>query len=375
MGRWVVTLCLTVLAAAGCSSRRHDGPGPSDAATRDAAPGDRDSGAPDGDPTPTSRTALNDTLSQNDACQQIKPFYWEIGRSTGPVVSGSAGAGYTRDTELEIASASKWLYASYYVEKKAAQLDDPEEIKFLNFTSGYASINAACLGRSISGCNRFSMNTAPGTTDHPGDDPSAVDRFDYNSGHLEAHAERFAGLGDATAQTLPQAILAQLGDDIALSYVNPLLAGGVRTSSAQYARFLQKILRGDLRMRDRLGSEAVCTLSAEYAELFHENCNAVLSPWWPASSGKLADTPDPSLIQDVHYSIGHWVEADGAFSSPGLFGFYPFIDRDKRWYGLIGRRQIFQVYDEAHPDTSAYALSVRCGQALRAAWLDGDTHP
>jgi len=62
------------------------------------------------------------------------------------------------------------------------------------------------------------------------------------------------------------------------------------------------------------------------------------------------------------------------FSSPGLYGFYPWIDSTKTWYGVVGRRQIFQVFDEAHPDTSAYAQSVRCSQALRAACFDGKVH-
>jgi hypothetical protein len=124
-------------------------------------------------------------------------------------------------------------------------------------------------------------------------------------------------------------------------------------------------------MRDALGTHSVCTLSAEYASLFGERCDALASPWWPATDGKLASTPDPEAVQNVRYSLGHWVEEDGAFSSPGLFGFYPWIDRDKTWYGIIARRQKLAIYDPADPASSAYAQSVRCGQALRAAWLSG----
>ena len=339
-------------------------------AAADAASRSRpEAGAPS-DPNPNSRQAVDDTLSQHPVCQSIAPFYWEIGNAGGVVVSGSIGNGYARDTQMEIASASKWLYAGYYVQKSAGQLLE-EEIPFLNFTSGYASITGACLGRSVSGCNRYTMNTAPGTTDHPGADDSAVGRFDYNSGHLEAHAERYGGLADATAATLPAAIVGQLGAEIQLSYVNPVLAGGVRTSSAQYAAFLQKLVRGELELSALLGTHTACTLSADYATLFNESCDAAGSPWWPASSGKQSDTADLTRVQNVHYSIGHWVESDGAFSSPGLFGFYPWVDREQAFYGLIARRQVGQVYDEAHPDTSAYAQSVQCGQAVRAAWFTG----
>jgi hypothetical protein len=326
--------------------------------------------APSADPTSSSRDAVAAAIAANPACQNIKPFYWEIGDRRDRVLSGSVGTGYMRTTEMEIASASKWLYSAYYVQKTAGALE-PDGVPFLNFTSGYASISGACLGRTVQGCNRYMMNAAPGTTDTPGADRLAVDRFDYNAGHLEAHAERYGGLGADTASTLGKDILSQLGPELHLSYDNPLLAGGGRMSSEQYALFLQKILRGDLKIGDLLGSHAVCTLSSDYAALFNEQCDAVFSPWWPAASGKLADTSDASLVQNVHYSLGHWVEADGAFSSPGLFGFYPWITGDKQWYGLIGRRQLFKVFDEAHPDTSAYAQSVRCGQAIRAAWLEG----
>ena len=33
------------------------------------------------------------------------------------------------------------------------------------------------------------------------------------------------------------------------------------------------------------------------------------------------------------------VHGDGAFSSPGAFGFYPWIDSSKSYYGIISRQQ------------------------------------
>lgn len=372
---------LLVLVCVACSSNSptshaaDGGPMTPPKKTNDSGTALHDASAADGgdDPQPDSRNAVQDTLAHNAACQAISPFYWEIGTSSGPVVSGSIGSGYTRDTQLEIASSSKWVYGAAYLQQHTGELS-ADEIKFLNFTSGYASITGACLGRTIAACNKAMDNETPGTVDKPGADDSAVDHFDYNSGHLEQHAEKYANLGSQTALTLGAKITSMLGIDLQLSYVNPLLAGGIRTSPAQYALFLQHILSGDLKIHDQLGTHSSCTLSADYATLFHETCAAVTSPWWPATSGKQADTADLSLVQDVHYSLAHWVESDGTFSSPGLYGFYPWIDASKTWYGMIARRQIFQVFDEAHPDTSAYARSVQCGQAVRAAWLDGTTH-
>jgi hypothetical protein len=49
--------------------------------------------------------------------------------------------------------------------------------------------------------------------------------------------------------------------------------------------------------------------------------------------------------------------------SPGAFGFYPWIDSTKTWYGIL-----------AHYDNSgegAYFDSVECGRLIRKAWITG----
>ena len=68
-----------------------------------------------------------------------------------------------------------------------------------------------------------------------------------------------------------------------------------------------------------------------------------------------------------HYSVGHWVEddpvhGDGAFSSPGAFGFYPWISANRVAYGIVAR--------EAHV-SKAGSDSVVCGRAIRKAWTTG----
>jgi hypothetical protein len=66
-----------------------------------------------------------------------------------------------------------------------------------------------------------------------------------------------------------------------------------------------------------------------------------------------------------HYSLGHWVEddpkvGDGAFSSAGLFGFYPWVDASKTWYGVVARMAPAGALD-----------SVDCGRIIRKAWVTG----
>jgi hypothetical protein len=67
-----------------------------------------------------------------------------------------------------------------------------------------------------------------------------------------------------------------------------------------------------------------------------------------------------------HYGLGHWIEddpatGDGSFSSPGAFGFYPWISADRALYGVVARKSIGSW------------RSVLCGRAIRKAWQTGVT--
>ena len=143
-----------------------------------------------------------------------------------------------------------------------------------------------------------------------GDYTAADDgRFAYGGGHMEKHAS-LNGLGDLNSAGLATELRRQIGTDINFTYGEPQLAGGMAMTPSDYATLLRKIVRGDLTMHDVLGTHPVCTSPATCA-------NAKFAPTPPGESW--------------HYSIGHWVEddpnvGDGAFSSPGAFGFYP-VDR------------------------------------------------
>ena len=137
---------------------------------------------------------------------------------------------------------------------------------------------------------------------------------------MEKHAS-INGLGPLGNDALAAEIRSRLGSDVGLAYSQPQLAGGVVTTADDYARFLRKVLANGLLMHDALGTHAVCTNPL--------NCSEAVS------------TPIPPELS-WHYSIGHWVEddpdvGDGAFSSAGLFGFYPWIDAGKTTYGIVAR--------------------------------------
>ena len=57
--------------------------------------------------------------------------------------------------------------------------------------------------------------------------------------------------------------------------------------------------------------------------------------------------------------------SDGAFSSAGAFGFYPWIDATKTLYGIIARVAV----------AGSGAESVACGRALRQTWMTAKAQP
>ena len=58
---------------------------------------------------------------------------------------------------------------------------------------------------------------------------------------------------------------------------------------------------------------------------------------------------------------------DGAFSSPGAFGFYPWISKDKAYYGVLAREAHAGWLSRSVQEKPYYQSAV-CGRALRQAW-------
>jgi hypothetical protein len=282
--------------------------------------------------------------SSSGPCAAIQPFYWEIGDKNSALASGSVNkegepTRYDANTVMPIASATKWIYGAYVAEKRAGVLTD-SDIKFLNFRSGYVSFEAfgSCkFGDTVDGCLNNGNNGAYTA--------SSDGKFDYDGGHMQKHASQ-EGLGGLSSIALGAEMRRVLGEDIALRFTQPQLAGGVATSAADYAVMLRKFLGGQLHMGKLLGTNAVCTNPS--------TCKAAVY------------TPTPKG-EDWQYSVGHWVDADrsagdGAFSSTGAFGFHPWIDATKTSYGVIARQTKI-------PGTGFD--SAVCGRLLRKAWKTG----
>jgi hypothetical protein len=319
--------------------------------------------SPNGTPTPNSIAAATATAQNNALCTAIQPFYWEVGNANKALASGSStqvgGTPVTAETNWTIASASKWIYGIYVVQNRGGATNlTPADIKFLTFTSGYTYMvtdtqSATCTAPASGADSINYCLTLPGTTDgtlNSSHDPATDGVFDYNSGHEENHAGQFQPeINNLDTSALGSAIVNGLNvSGVTLRYDQPLLAGGIYASANDYSPILRAILGGQLGMLDALGTHAVCAWVGS-------GCNAASSP---------------SVTVHWHYSIAHWVEddpvsGDGAFSSPGAFGFYPWIEANKRFYGVISR------YQASNGEIQDGLASSQCGHEIRAAWETG----
>ncbi len=281
--------------------------------------------------------AADTTARTARECTKLGDFYWEIGDKNGPKASGQIGSDYSANSTIKIASASKWVWGAYVLEKTARNSPpSDEEVQMLEMKSGFTLFNPVrcLLSRSVGSC-----------MDSRGNDErenSKVGKFSYGGGHSQKLAMKL-GLGRMNAEQLTAEVKRYIGPELGFAYGRPQPAGGMESSPAQYAQFLRKIMSGKLKMHDYLGYKPVCTLPGA--------CKTALSS---------------PVKERWHYSLNHWIEddpstGDGSFSSPGLMGFYPWISADKKTYGILARQKL---------SGSAYWDSVECGREIRKAWMD-----
>lgn len=280
--------------------------------------------------------------SADNACAAIRPFYWEIGDrdsrlASGSITSPDSTVVYKASTKMSIASATKWVYGAFVTQRNHGVLS-ADDLKFLSMRSGYKNMTYCVAGQTVDGCLNYQDNGAY-SADSDG-------QFYYNGGHMQEHAS-LIGLGAMTSKALTAALKAQIGTDLKMAYSWPEIAAGIVTSADAYGRFLRKMLTGELLLGTMLGTNAVCTNPL--------TCGLGEAPRGPAP-----------LNETWHYSIGHWVEddpevGDGAFSSAGALGFYPWIDKSKRSYGIVARKG----------DPGTGTDSANCGRLIRMAWATG----
>ncbi|MFY9509691.1 MAG: hypothetical protein WAQ05_01785 [Rubrivivax sp.] len=293
-------------------------------------------------------SAAKRTVATHPYCstRTLGAYYWEIGDASGAMTSGAAAprgdTAVGADTVIGVASASKWIYAAYTVQKYG---DEPSARPYLNLTSGYSNFRTSdCpTAGTVAQC-------LPGARSRS----EALNQvFHYDGGHMQQHAINM-GLGPLYNGELAVEIGSMVGTAVVLSYVQPGLAGGVSTTARSYGGFLRSLMAGSatpLALGSMLGSNPVCTFPSA-------SCNA----------SRLTAMPEA-----WHYSLGHWIEDDPAttpainiaYSSPGTFGFYPWIDASRSYYGILARQtEAFSGNDEGY-------ASAKCGRVVRMAWMTG----
>lgn len=334
-------------------------------------------------PTLDDRKAAADVAAAGSACAGLN-FYWEIGDKDGNKRFGN-GPGGTASSKVQptdqglIASAGKWLYGAYVLQRSNMPLDPVYDIPYLNMTSGYHALKSCALKTSIASCGDT-------TGMFPNNPYTAADvgKFYYDSGHFEAHAAKdwshVGGLASLNKAELATTIASTLNIDsdhkvanpdpkalvktinVGLKYAGYVLAGDASIDAATYVKFLQQVLNGALKMGQSLSTpDDVCASTGK------DSNGAPFCPNTVQASGAVPPLPAaldagaPADGDPWKYSLGHWIEKDGTYSSPGAFGFYPWIDASKTWYGVVARY--------AAPNELAYQQSVLCGRALRNAWL------
>lgn len=279
-------------------------------------------------PAPAGAAAAAAAAAASATCRAVQPFLWEIGSADAVLASGTAGSGApTRTTTLGIASASKMLYGAYVAETQPTLTADDRRL--LNMTAGFASFEKCTPTQTVADCAASGNDNIV---------QSAVGRFAYSGGDMQYHAAH-GPLARMSARQLGAEMTRVLG--VPVAFRQPLIAGGAQISPAGYATVLQRAMRGELKLGAMLGADPVCTDKRACPAA------AVSSP----------------AKANWGYGMAHWIEApegDGAYSSAGAFGFYPWISHDKRLYGLVA---------PAGSRPTIYWQSTQCGAAIRQAFV------
>jgi CubicO group peptidase (beta-lactamase class C family) len=251
---------------------------------------------------------------------------------------------FTPDTRVPIASASKMVSGVTLfrlVDQGYLTLDsttgqvlgwtgDQGAItlrQLLSFTSGLAPENqctydsTVTLDQCVAAISQTSLIAAPGT------------EFDYGSVHLDV-AGRMAEVvtGKSWNELFAQEIREPLGLPADIVYYanplkmtntgNPLLAGGLVVSMNEYEHFLHLVY------------DKGATLLAP--QIFDTQ---TIEPYPNVVIGK---SPAPAL----RYGLTAWLECSTPqtgchqISSPGAFGFTPWIDRDAGYYAILGMQDM-----------------------------------
>jgi D-alanyl-D-alanine-carboxypeptidase/D-alanyl-D-alanine-endopeptidase len=225
--------------------------------------------------------------------------------------------------------------------------------QLLSFTSGMqpeapcTSLPNITLADCAQAISQLDLVAAPGT------------RFDYGSTHLQV-AARMAEVatGSAWADIFGAQLKTPLGlgPDMlfytaprqSIGTSNPLIAGGLRATMDEYAKVLSLEFNRGVYQGQRLISDALFT--AQGSE--------------PFPAAVIGNSPFEKAGLDFHYGLASWLECPPpavncpVVSSPGAFGFTPWVDRAGGYYAILGM-------EVTESDSGIVAFAVNLAQDLK----------
>jgi D-alanyl-D-alanine-carboxypeptidase/D-alanyl-D-alanine-endopeptidase len=225
--------------------------------------------------------------------------------------------------------------------------------QLLSFTSGLPReapctlIAAITLAECVDAISQMTPLAAPGA------------RYDYGSTHLHVAARMAEVVTGAVWADIFAAQLKTplgLGSDMiwysaprqSTGTSNPLIAGGLRATMNEYARILQLEFNRGVYQGNRLIADALFTTQGTE----------------PFPNAVIGNSPFANSGLDFHYGLAAWLECTppaancGVLSSPGAFGFTPWVDRDGGYYAII-------AMEVTESQSGIVEFSVRLAQDLK----------
>lgn len=278
-----------------------------------------------------------------------------LGDADGVQFSTTKGD-FDMETAVPIASASKWYTAATIlalVDAEIMALDDTPAAYFdwwtadpadprsqitvamlLSFTSGLNADDDAIDCTRLNARNTSNEECAQqiydtGITSEPGN------TFEYGSSHMHLLGAMAEAVTDEHFNTLFRDYIAdplEMSDATGIplaSIANPHPAGGFVSTAADYALFMQSLLNRDLFSDDL------------YDAMFTNQTTEIDNFIGMARAIRASDNP-------WQYAFGAWVECPDAeclesqiFSSGGAFGWFPWVDFENGYWGIVGQRGDF----------------------------------
>jgi|SaaInlStandDraft_2_1057019.scaffolds.fasta_scaffold60048_1 CubicO group peptidase (beta-lactamase class C family) len=305
---------------------------------------------------------IEDSLSQYlSTASTDSDFSFYIEREDGQNYLFNRGTS-SMNTVYESASTSKWVSAAiilWAVENISGfDLDDiPSDhytwsmpigesvyntklSQLLSFTSGLQG-EANCLkfgvpAKTYDNCINDAIGSIVSVNIGNGYTPGSS--FHYSSSHLQvAGAMAISASGEASWQDLFASFKVSTGlfssSNFSLPSVsNPRLSGGMTWAGNDYIGFLRALYQNQIfsqSLRNEMFKDGIANLSVSYS---------------PAFDG---------LGEQWHYGFGVWLECPNNtfncsninyYSSPGAYGSYPFINLNKKFFGILARQGALGTY-------------------------------